>query len=155
MQRRLGSARVRRLLVYYRFVTPGPGEFIIQARLVSTNRSDTRAGDDAGSVTIVATAPRLTLGQPRLAAGVPVAGRRLPGLGPVRRAGEPVLPAGATCAAAVGAASSPQRSRRSWLHRLRMDDSVGFRRPDAADDGEGDGRPLAVSGTWLYAIQKP
>jgi hypothetical protein len=93
--------RSRRLFVYYRFVTPGPGEFIVEARLVSTNRSDARAGDDSGSATIVAVPARLALGQPLLAAGPPVAGRSFEVTVPVRRSGVAVQPTRGMCAGLI------------------------------------------------------
>ena len=95
------TSQSRHLFVYYALVTPGPGEFIVEARIVSTGRSDARADDNADSATVVAVPARLTLGAPRLESGAPIAGRTFRVTLPVRRAGVAVTPTHARCLAAA------------------------------------------------------
>jgi hypothetical protein len=115
------TGKTLRTHVYYVMIPPGPGSFIVAARLVSTDRRDARRGDNTATLTIAVDAPRLTLGVPQLEDGGPVAGRRFTVVVPVRRSGVSVTPTSARCLATVGiyrlegeASRSRGRVRCTW-----------------------------------------
>jgi hypothetical protein len=148
------AARSRRLSVYYALVTPGPGEFIVEARLVSTDRSDARRADNSGSATMVAVRVRLTLGQPLLESGPPVAGHAFEVAVPVVRSGIPIRPTGGRCVAAIGdrslgvVISVGQDGVRCQWTIPRGSAGKTLRTTVGARKGA-----LRVSSSWLYAIR--
>jgi hypothetical protein len=94
------TTRARAVPDYYALVAPGPGQFIVEARIVSTNRHDTNPADDMGSATIDAKEARLTLGA-AVPETAPIAGRAFVVTVSVRRLGEPVTPTSARCVASL------------------------------------------------------
>ncbi len=97
------ATRSRSLSVYYALAPPGPGAFVVQSTIVSTDHPDTRTGDNTAIATIVVVQAHLTLGRPLLAHGAPIAGHPFAVTVPVRRSGVAIRPVRAVCAAAVGA----------------------------------------------------
>jgi hypothetical protein len=95
------TQRMRKLTLYYAVVVPGPGEFIIEARIESTDRPDTQKANDEDSLTIIGEAAGLAVGVPVSRTPAPVAGRPFVVTVAVRRAGEPVKPTGARCIATI------------------------------------------------------
>ena len=150
------TSQSRRLFVYYALVTPGPGEFIVEARIVATDRSDARAGDNTGTATIVAVPARLTLGAPQLESGAPIAGRAFRVTLSVRRSGVPVTPGGARCVAtAVGLRLQGVATR----GRGRVDCSWAIPRGSAGTTLRTTvtvtAGSLGASTSWAYAIRSP
>jgi len=96
------AARARTLAIYYALLPPGPGAFVLQSTIASTDRADSRPRDNTATITIVVVAARLSLGPPMLDSSRPLAGRRFSVTVPVRRSGVPVRPDHAVCRAVVG-----------------------------------------------------
>jgi hypothetical protein len=147
------ATRSGRLSVYYAFLPPGPGAFVVEATIVSTNHADDRAGDDDATVTVVVAPARLTLGRPALAGGPPAAGRRFTVTIPVRRGGVAVRPASASCGATIGRRSlAGQVSLARGSIRCSWSIPRGTRRRTLRTRVSARAGPLRAAGSWLYAI---
>jgi hypothetical protein len=149
------AARSRRLSVYYALVPPGPGAFVVQATIVSTDRPDTRVSDNTATATIVVVPARLTLGRPVLADGAPAAGHSFTVTVPVRRGGIPVRPRRATCRAVIGTRSltgAVSLARGTIGCSWSIPSGTGGRTlRTTVSAGAG---TLRVAGSWLYSIRR-
>ncbi len=149
------ATRSRRLFVYYALAPPGPGAFVVQSTIVSTDHPDSRASDNSATATIIVVQAHLTLGRPVLAHGAPVAGRPFGVTVPVRRGGAPIRPARAVCAATVGArvlAGTVSLARGTIGCTWPVPPGTSgrtLRTTVRASAGE-----LSVSGSWLYSIRR-
>ncbi len=148
------ATRSRQLSVYYALVPPGPGAFVVEASIVSTNRIDARQRDNSATATIVVVSPRLSLGRPVLESGPPVAGRDFGVTVPVRRGGAPVRPRRATCGAGLGSHvfAGVVTLRRGSI-RCSWHIPPGAGRMTLWTHISATVGALRAAGSWLYAIR--
>ena len=148
------ATRSRQLSVYYALVPPGPGAFVVEASIVSTNRIDAHERDNTATATIVVVSPRLSFGRPVLESGPPVAGRDFGVTVPVRRGGTPVRPLRATCAAAAGShvLAGVVMLRRGNI-RCTWHIPSGAGRMTLRTHISATAGALRAAGSWLYAIR--
>lgn len=148
------ATRSRRLSLYYALVPPGPGAFVVQSSIVSTDRPDARASDNTATATIVVVPARLTLGRPVPVDGAPVAGRPFAVTVAVRRGGVPIRPRRAACGAAIGGRSLAgvvSLTRGTIGCSWSIPNGTGrrtLRTTVSASEGT-----LRVAGSWLYSIR--
>ena len=148
------ATRSPQLSVYYALVPPGPGAFVVEASIVSTNRIDARERDNIATATILVVSPRLSLGRPVLESGPPVAGRDFAVTVPVRRGGAPVRPRRATCGAALGSRvlAGVVMLRRGSI-RCTWHIPPGAGRMTLRTHVSATMEALRATGSWLYAIR--
>ncbi len=150
------AARTPRLSVYYTLVLPGPGVFVIGARIVGTTAPDRDRADDAAAATIRAAAARLTLGPPRLLTSPPRRGRSFAFAVSVRRGGASTTPRSVRCVLTASSALVGRGVGRDGEARCAWRLPRDLRAVDGRVRAQLDVRAghLRARGSWSFAVAR-